>query len=719
MNNQETYYSLCTTICHKTGYTELLRLADISINSKNSVNTGSRLLPFDNTSDLPYVKTISMDKREANPNELCIWEWERQPNNPDKQYSNRSQMTFYELVFLNNLNLNNGITFNSLPIWDLFDLLLDGFTVPLQHSKSFLLVINETKNEYICLDITESSYTYEGNKVKIHENTQLKEYKILKSDVIDTNKYIPNLGASKYSLDPPLQRRIIYIRRTIWGNPATLRLKRFSMHLAEYLEQAITRLPCQSGDEKVIEAFIKSVTENVKPDSDLIAFFEKYYSQPSEDSFLPTLNKYEELELLFTFCLKRRSTDKKFLKFIVEYIPSLRTKYLQILTEGYLEDEKQKILHQLASFQTQIEELNHDIKEKNSRREELDEKITSLIKYQKELLAQIKVNEQHKQELDKLLNGNRAGLLEELSILKKVFQFEENADEISTQSTNTSVPTIRPGYSLEYENEEITEITHLSCMYSLLQENLPEQGADTPDLLDLSKFISASYLSHFPLLCVGTSASDMARIISISLNNQLPDTICVPTGYNNYSSLLNTIRNLKSDIIVLENAVGYCDEYCYTHLAEDVPEKYIIFLVEYEETLKLLPKGIYAHMGLIYCDKVFTTQLMSDELPYPGKIVGSISCSSNITTRRELFGKISKLTRGSSVSTGYVNSRVKILQSITQDGENIAEVLKVIYTELISITEIYGRSDEYRDRLRTSTDPVVIKFREMLGVETE
>ena len=168
----------------------------------------------------------------------------------------------------------------------------------------------------------------------------------------------------------------------------------------------------------------------------------------------------------------------------------------------------------------------------------------------------------------------------------------------------------------------------------------------------------------------------------------------------------------------MENVVGYCDEYCYTHLAEDIPEKYIIFLVEYEETLKLLPKGVYAHMGLINCDKVFAAQLMSDEL-YPGKITGSISCSPNITTIRELFGKISKLTRGSPVSAGYVNSRIKVLQSITQDKEDIAEVLKVIYTELISIIEIYGLSDEYKDELRTSTDPVVKNFRETLGVETE
>lgn len=211
----------------------------------------------------------------------------------------------------------------------------------------------------------------------------------------------------------------------------------------------------------------------------------------------------------------------------------------------------------------------------------------------------------------------------------------------------------------------------------------------------------------------------MARIISISLNNQFPDTVCVPTGYNNYSSLLSTIRNLKSDIVVLENVVGYCDEYCYTHLTEDIPDKYIIFLVEYEETLKLLPKGIYAHMGLIQCDKFFMAQLMSEERPCPGKITGSISSSPDIATRRKLLGKLSKLTRSSAVSTGYVNSRGKVLQAITQDGDNIAEVLKVIYTELISIIKIYGLSEEYRDELLNSTDPVVKDFRGRLGVETE
>jgi hypothetical protein len=725
MNTQETNYSLCVTICLKNKYTELLRLADIIKSTKNSGNTGGRLLPFDKNSFLPNVKTISMDKRQANPNELCIWEWELQPDNPDKQYSTRSDMTFYELVFL-----NNGLTINPLPIWDLFDTLLDGFIVPLQHSKSFLLVINQTPTEYICLEITESSYSCDGNKIKIHENTYLKEYKISKSDVIDTNEYVSNLGASIYSLDLALERRIIYKRRTIYVDPiATLTLKRFNKHLAEYLEQVVTRLPGQAGDKTVIKNFIKSVTEDVKPDSDLMTFIREYYSQPKKGSSAPTLEKYSQLESVFTSYLRRTSTDKKFLKYMVEYLPSLRKEYLQILTDTYLEEEKQKtdryleeekqkLLHHLIPLQTQIEEMNNDLKEKNTQKEELDAKIISLTNSLKELLAQTRESEQRRQELDELLNGKRTGLLQELAILKKVLQLDETTFETSTQNSNSSVLTIRPGNSVEYEDEDPTEIKDLSCMYSILQDNLPGQGADAHNLSDLSKFISALYLCHLPLLCVGSSAGDMARIISISLNNQLPDTVCVPTGYNNYSSFLSTIRNLKSDIVVLENVVGYCDEYCYTHLTEDIPEKYIIFLVEYEETLKLLPKGIYAHMGLIHCDKLFTTQLTSDERPYPGKITGSISSSPDIATRRELFGKISKLTRCSAVSNGYVNSRVKVLQAITQNGDNIAEVLKVIYTELISINEIYGLSEEYIDELRTSTDSVVKNFRGRLEVET-
>jgi len=256
-------------------------------------------------------------------------------------------------------------------------------------------------------------------------------------------------------------------------------------------------------------------------------------------------------------------------------------------------------------------------------------------------------------------------------------------------------------------------------MYSLLDDNLPEKGTGTPDLSELSKFISALYICHLPLLCVGTCGGDLARIISISLKNQLPDTLCVPTGYNNYKFLCNTIRSLKSDIVVLENVVGCCDEYNYTHLAEDIPEKYIIFLAEYEETLKLLPKGIYAHMGLIHCDKIFTTQLKNDETPYPGKITDSITPSPDIATRNKLLGQFSKLTRESPVSTGYVNSRVKVLQAIAQNGDNILEILRVVYTELISIVEIYGLSEEYEEELLNSTDPVVKDFRERLGVETE
>ncbi|MDD3621342.1 MAG: hypothetical protein PHQ81_02930 [Methanofollis sp.] len=720
MPTQETYHSLCVTIRHKNSHTELLRLADIIFSKENSGATGGRFFPFNKDSDLSQVKTISMDPYGAKPNELRIWEWELQPNNSNKQHSYRTDETFYELIFLNNPNLNYGLTIKPLPIWHLFDTLLNGFIAPPQHSDSFLLVVNQTETEYICLEITKSSYNYDKNKIKVHENTLLKVYKISKSYVIDTNEYLDNLDIFKDHLDPVLQRRIVYKRRDIWGSPvATLPLNRFSIHLGEYLRQAATRLSGQTGDQEVIEAFIETITENVNPDSDLIKFFEEC-SQSNSDTYVSTLEKYPLFESVFTSYLKQTKTDEKFLEFIVEHFPSIRQKYLQILTEGYLDEEKRKLELQLAPLKAEIGEADNELKKKKILKNELNAKIISLTESSKKTLAQVNEAKRLNQDLDELLNGKRTGLLQELSVLKKVLHLGETNFEKSSQNANAPNLTIRPENNLEYMDEvPPEEITQLLEMYSFLQDNLPEQGKDTPDLSELSKFISASYLSRLPLLCAGNSANEMARIISISFNNQVPDTVCVPTGYNNYSSLLSTIRNLKSDIVILENAVGYCDEYCYTHLAEDIPEKYFIFVVEYEETLKILPKGIFAHMGLILCDKFFTTQLMNDEETRPGKITGSISSPPNSATRIKLLKNISNLTLGSPVSTGYVNSRVKILEAIAQEGDQISELIKTIYTEFASIIEIYGISEEYKDELLSNNHRVVLEFKERLGVETE
>jgi len=717
MQNPESYFSICVTIWNDHKYAKLLRLADIG---ENGGKTGGRFLPFDEKSDFPYVKNISMNSKIAVPNELCIWEWWIDQYDSNRQFSRPVPETFYELVFLNNPDLNIGLLFPPLPFWELFDTLLDGFIVPLQHSKAFLLVINQTAIDYICLDISESSYRVDGNKIRIHENTPLKLYKIPKLDFFDTENYITNLGFPKYRLDPRLQRRIIYKRRKIWGDPiATLPLKRLNTHLAEYLKQIVTRLPNQTGNNEVIEAFIKSVTENVKPDSDLMAFIGNYYSQSHDESIVQTLGEHPLLESVFTSYSKKSSTDEKFLKVIIDHLPSLREKYLQILTDSYLEEEKRKLQSQLDPLQTQIDELNTELNEKKIQKEEIEAEIASSTDHQMKLLAQIIESEQRKQDLDELLNGKRTGLLQELTILNRVLQFGEATCETTPQNTTAPGLTIRPGKIQGKEDQEPEEILQLDDMYSILSDNLPEQGVDTPDVSELSKFISASYLHHLPLLCVGTSADEMARIISLSFKNQEPDTICVPTGYNNYSSLLSTIRSLKSDIVVLENMVGYCDEYCYTHLAKDIPEKYFIFLLEYEESLKLLPKGIFSHMGLINCDKFFTT-LKSDEHLIPGKITDSISFPVDTDAKHSLLSKkLLTLTHGSPVSTGYVNSRVKILQGITQNEDNISEIIKVICTELISIIEIYGRSDEYIDELCTSTDPVIKDFKERLGVETE
>ncbi|TAJ43876.1 hypothetical protein CUJ86_07375 [Methanofollis fontis] len=472
----------------------------------------------------------------------------------------------------------------------------------------------------------------------------------------------------------------------------------------------------QTGDQEVIEAFIKTITENVNPDSDLIKFLEEY-SQSNEDTYISTLGKFPQFESVFSSYLKQTATDEKFIEFIVEHCPSLRKKYLQILTNGYLDEEKRKLGLQLAPLKDKIEEANIELKKNNKLKNELNAKISSLTESSKKILAQVNEAKKINQDLDELLNGKRTGLLQELSVLKKVLHLGETNFETSPQNANTPDLTIRPGNNLEYmDGVPPKEITQLFEMYSLLQDNLPEQGKDTPDLSELSKFISASYLSHLPLLCAGNSANEMARIISISFKNQAPDTVCVPTGYSNYSSLLSTIKRLKSDIVILENAVGYCDEYCYTHLAADIPEKYFIFVVEFEETLKLLPKGIYAHMGLILCDKFFKTQLMNDEETRPGEIKDSISPLTNSATRINLLKKISNLTIGSPASTGYVNSRVKILEGIAQEGEQSSELIKTIYTEFASIIEVYGLSEDYREILQNNEDPSIKDFRERLGV---
>jgi len=345
MDNHEIYYSLCVTVRHQNNHTELLRLADIIFSKENSGETGSKLYPFNKNSDLSQVKTISMDPFMATPNELCIWKWNLDPDDSNKQYSYRTCEKYYELIFLKNSNINNDIVINPLPIWELFDTLLDGFTVPLQHSNSFLLVVNQTETEYICLEILESSYIVDGNYVKIPENTPLKEYKILKKDVIDTNKYLQNINNYKYFLNPELQRRIIYERRTIWRNPiATLHLKRFNTHLAEYLKQASINISFQKEDIKIIEAFIRNIAEDVNPDSDFMTFCIGYYPQIKGDALNPAFQKFPLLEDIFTSYLKRTTTDKKFISSIVEHIPSLKKKYLQILTENYLEEEKQKLL---------------------------------------------------------------------------------------------------------------------------------------------------------------------------------------------------------------------------------------------------------------------------------------------------------------------------------------------------------------------------------------
>ena len=202
----EKKYSLCLTIIGQNNYSQLLRLADpIDIKGPTLWQLNGKI----NRPDLLERKTISMDPFSAQENELAIWEWELDSNDPNKQWSKRTNEIFYELIFLDNENLNRGLSIPKINLGDKIDLMVSGFKVQQFISENLLLVFDEPeKNVYYCLNLKKSGYIIEDNILRIKEGEVFDIHQIAGERCIDTNNYLENVPMNNFEM----QRRIIYRR---------------------------------------------------------------------------------------------------------------------------------------------------------------------------------------------------------------------------------------------------------------------------------------------------------------------------------------------------------------------------------------------------------------------------------------------------------------------------------------------------------------------------
>jgi len=378
-----------------------------------------------------------------------------------------------------------------------------------------------------------------------------------------------------------------------------------------------------------------------------------------------------------------------------------------------LHEDANKLRNEITSLEASKGQLQNDILDKQDIREEL----LQLEQHKRALEA---INKQLKTYCEQKLSNiqqNPGDFLGDLALFKGMITTEES-EKINVVSSSNSNLFVKP--AKDYGSVPF-EISSVEGLINELKENLLNIGVDREYGEILATLIAGAYLTRTPLLLTGCNSNLMANAISVTLHSETPEVISVPTGYNDYSSLLNTVKNSRGDVILLQNAIGSIDEYCYTHLTKDVaderPEKYIMFSLDFAETMRILPSSVLGYMVLINSEDVITS-IATDELdPAIYTIAVPVEgVERNPKKIKDLYRRIVKISHGVNTTNGYNLTRAAILTVVAAKDKEDEDAALIL--ELAAYCKLLGTTDELIERLEyLSRDDLKKIVEKLLGGE--
>jgi hypothetical protein len=433
---------------------------------------------------------------------------------------------------------------------------------------------------------------------------------------------------------------------------------------------------------------LKSLKKTVESEGERLRSEQEYHIKQELHNYKEDLKKIADEEIT---AFKKEQTQvitKESKQFRVEQQNAIQ-KDLESLRE-----ETRKIQKDIDSLEISKKQLEKDISEKKQIQEEF-----SQLEQKKQDLE--KINDQLKTYCEQKLRSiqhNPGNFLGDLALFKGVIP-SGNYEKISVASSPNSDPLVQP--AKDCHGSEPIESENIKDLIDDLKNNLQNIGTDNKYAESLAKLIAGAYVTRTPLLLTGCRANLMANAISVTLHSQTPEVISVPTGYNNYSSLLNTVKKTRGNIVLLQNVIGSIDEYCYTHLAKDIldenPEKYILFSLDFSENMRILPPSILGYMVLINSEDMITS-IAANALDSG---ICTVTLERSPKGFQDLYQRAVKISKGLNTTNGYNLTRTAIISVFieTDDEKDEENVEGVLLLELASYCKLLGTTKELNQRL--------------------
>lgn len=322
----------------------------------------------------------------------------------------------------------------------------------------------------------------------------------------------------------------------------------------------------------------------------------------------------EQLELIEELIEKRKINDK--LKEIQQdFSKKIDELSLNLNGIAILENNINAIKEQINNFNSCYNNISAQIEENSSKINDITKNLSDI----NNSINRLNNISYEDNDIQMLENGYKT-LSEDVLVLKEQFNILQKSRELVEKCTQKVLDNIPKDLNMKEKSlivvtpmenypENSNNLTDINDCINDLSENFSFLIPSWKNDLKVSNMYAKYILSimcngNIPLIC-GYGSREISNIISLTISSQTPEIISLPNGYSNSNELISMWESSKSNIILIEDAIGTMNERTLMPLLRkyrchtDKNKPFIILSCEDTDSLKYIPKNILNYVTLV------------------------------------------------------------------------------------------------------------------------
>lgn len=431
------------------------------------------------------------------------------------------------------------------------------------------------------------------------------------------------------------------------------------------------------------------------------------------------------------------SINKKFaLEIEQKEIEVLKLKEYNSTKERKLNLELEKLNRKIVDLEQKLEKsivTAEDAKKISDRKEEEINKLSCLLEDKYNMFDEYAKSRWEKENNElQLENRNLDISIRDLEVYKQCIEEEvfmlrkdkENIENIINSLEDKSTEfisnisyvmnRIKKDYATQEDKYEIkyeapSRINHIKSM--LIEED-PEAKEDVFDFVDdladnfecigigndytydLAKYTYASIVNKMGLFVIGYNNRLVADAISYTICNSSADIVVIPPGFADSKDLINIVNDTNSKVVLIENAIDNISESVYMPLLKDNKDKILIFSMESNENISIIPKSVFNYLMVVDLDSILQSE-QNEELYACMTSDDIFKIDKDIKVKRtKLLREFSNILDLSNISKFKILEVINIINSLDLEDKSSEGIYSLLLFSIGMLSKNQNRDEK-------------------------